>query len=343
MIHLFSRICRELEQHHSLILVTILCGSGSAPRGTGSQMLVGSEGRLLGTIGGGAVEYEATKLAQELWKAKRSTRQTFRLFQNDIEDIGMTCGGDVTLWLQYICAEDTRWAAVAEKVVSRIQSRQPGWLVQRLDGGSPTLLAPDGTILAGAPVSPEGLLEKKGILQGDCFSLPLPIGERAVIFGGGHCAQALVPLLQTVGFRVTVVDQRQEFATKALFPQAESVICSGYGNISDYLSLTEEDFVVVMTNGHSHDFEVQEQVLRQPVAYIGVIGSRKKTAFVNEKLRQAGVSDAAIASVHTPIGTAIKAVTPEEIAVSIAGEMIHERALRREAAGFHPRGCPMHE
>mgnify|MGYP003296811736 CR=1 FL=1 len=86
-----------------------------------------------------------------------------------------------------------------------------------------------------------------------------------------------------------------------------------------------------MTNGHSFDLEVQDQVLRGDFAYVGVIGSRKKTAAVNQKLRERGVPEEAIARVHTPIGTPIKAVTPEEIAVSITGELIYTRALRREA------------
>ena len=75
---------------------------------------------------------------------------------------------------------------------------------------------------------------------------------------------------------------------------------------------------------------------------MGVIGSRRKTAAVNQKLRERGVPEEAIAKVHTPIGVSIKAVTPEEIAVSIAGEMIYERALRREATGITAQGCPMH-
>ena len=84
-------------------------------------------------------------------------------------------------------------------------------------------------------------------------------------------------------------------------------------------------------------------MLRGPFAYLGVIGSRSKTAAVNQQLRAAGIPEEAIARVHTPIGTAIKAVTPAEIAVSIAGEMIYERALRREARGEVRHGCPMHE
>ena len=108
------------------------------------------------------------------------------------------------------------------------------------------------------------------------------------------------------------------------------------------MTIGDDDYVVIMTNGHRHDFVVEEQVLRGQYAYIGVIGSRTKTASVNALLRQAGISEEAIAAVHTPIGTAIKAVTPEEIAVSIAGEMICVRATRRENAGVQLHGCPMH-
>ena len=108
------------------------------------------------------------------------------------------------------------------------------------------------------------------------------------------------------------------------------------------MTLTPEDYVVIMTNGHEHDFQAEVQVLRGETAYVGVIGSRKKTAFVNQRLREAGIPEEKIAFVHTPVGTPIKAVTPEEIAVSIAGEMICVRAARREAAGEVHHGCPMH-
>lgn len=143
------------------------------------------------------------------------------------------------------------------------------------------------------------------------------------------------PLLQSVGFRVTVMDCRPEFAHADRFPVAEQVICG------DYLELNAEDYVV-MTNGHNCDFAVQEQVLRGTLAYIGVIGSRSKTVAVNRKLRESAVPEDAIQSARTPIGTNIKAVTPEEIGVSIAGEMIYERALRRKISGAESRACPMH-
>lgn len=345
---IFAKLLYEMEKQHDTVLVTIISDQGSAPRGTGSQMLVGRNGQILGTIGGGAVEKRSEELALQLLTEERFSRQElclheFLLHENTQEDIGMVCGGDITVLLQYIPGDDPAWNQVAGKLMEQMSERKAGWLVQRTDGGTPTLLGEDGTVLAGAQIDePAALMKKSGALVGEYFTMPLPIGERAVIFGGGHCALALAPLLKSVGFRVTVMDCRPEFANAERFPWAERVICGDYLKIKDYLTLTAEDYVVVMTNGHSHDFEVQEQVLRDPLAYIGVIGSRSKTVSVNQRLREKGVPEVAIQSVHTPIGTAIKAVTPEEIAVSIAGEMIYERALRRESAGGGAHGCPMH-
>ena len=340
---IFAKILYELEKDHDLVLVTLIAEKGSAPRGTGSQMLVNMDGRLLGTIGGGAVEYEAEQLALSLLGEKRSCIHDYVLRKNKAQDIGMVCGGDVTAYFQFIDHTDARWGALAGAVSERTSARLPGWLVQRLDGGFPALLGENGELLAGEAIENAEAYQIPGCMRTESgFSMPLPIGERAVIFGGGHIARELAPLLKNVGFRVTVMDCREEYADPADFPDAERIICGDYMHIDQYLDLGAEDYVVVMTNGHTHDFDVQEQALRRKLAYIGVIGSRKKTAVVNARLREAGVPEEGIAQVHTPIGTSIKAVTPAEIAISIAGEMIYERALRREAAGFRHSGCPMH-
>ncbi|MBQ9148914.1 MAG: XdhC family protein [Oscillospiraceae bacterium] len=340
---IFAKMLYELEKNHDLMLVTIISERGSSPRGTGSQMLVNMDGRLLGTIGGGAVEYQAEQLALTLLAQKRSERHDYRLRKNEKEDIGMACGGDVAVWLQYVDAAQPQWGELAQAVLAQISARKPGWLVQKLDGSMPALLGENGEVLAGQSCANSAAYTIPGcMLTEEGFSMPLPIGERAFIFGGGHIARCLAPLLKTVGFRVTVMDNREEFANPADFSGAERVICGDYLKLSDYVNLTGEDFVVVMTNGHSHDYDIQEQILRQETAYVGVIGSRRKTAVVNQRLRQAGVPEEGIAHVHTPVGMSIKAVTPEEIAVSIAGEMILVRATRREAEGERHSGCPMH-
>ena len=343
MDRIFAKLMYMLEKKIPTVLVTIIADRGSAPRGAGSQMLVGEEGRILGTIGGGAVEGKADAMARQLLKEQRSLCHLFQLHNAAKENIGMVCGGDVQVQFQYIPGSSEVWTALAAKLLEMVSARQPGWLALKTDGSAPSLLRGDGSAVLGDPIpgtpTPEGwkLAQSNAV-----FCLPLPIGERVILFGGGHCAQALAPLLHTVGFRVTVFEEREEYGCRENFPTAEQVILGDYTRISDQLLLTEEDYIVIMTNGHSFDLEVQDQVLRGDFAYVGVIGSRKKTAAVNRQLRDRGISQEAISRVHTPIGTPIKAVTPEEIGISIAGELIYTRALRREASGIVATGCPMH-
>ena len=330
MDRIFAKLLYEMEKDLDTVLVTIVADRGSAPRGAGSMMLVGKNGRILGTIGGGAVEARSEQMAMEQLEKKESLCYRFRLNEHAKDGLGMVCGGDVKVLFQYISGTSEYWVKLAGTILERIVKRQPGWLVLKTDGSDPALLDEGENAVLGESSNAEQA------------KLPLPIGERAILFGGGHCSQALAPVLETVGFRVTVFDDREEYANRNNFPRAEKIIVGDYTKVADYLNVTADDYVVVMTNGHSHDYDVQEQVLRGDFAYVGVIGSRKKTATVNQRLRAAGVPEAGISRVHTPIGMNIKAVTPEEIAVSIAGEMILERALRREATGITVHGCPMH-
>ena len=319
---IFQTLLYQREKKRPTVLATIVWDDGSAPRGKGSQMLVGESGLLSGTIGGGAVELRSIQLAQAMLAGEPvPVLHEFKL--NKSGELGMVCGGDVTVLLTAAPLVDTAWDTVAAEVLRRVRGRIPGYLTLPMDGSAPCVTDEPET-------------------AADRLSLPLPVGERALIFGAGHISRALVPLLRTVGFRPVVFDDRPGFAVPENFPQADETICGDYERIDDYLTVTPEDYVVIMTNGHEHDFQVEVQVLRKTTAYVGVIGSRKKTAFVNQRLREAGIGEEAIAFVHTPVGTAIKAVTPEEIAVSITGEMICVRATRREAAGEEHHGCPMH-
>ena len=312
---ILSRALAELNARQSVMLVTIVAEQGSAPRGPGSQMLVGADGQLTGTIGGGQVERQSELLALSLLKERRSQMQHFALTQAGADSLGMACGGDVTVLFQFISPEDTLWQSVLETALAQLTAAQPGWLILRTDGSAPAMLDGEGMALLGS--SGTAPLSKRCILTETDFSLPLPIGERAVIFGAGHLARALVPLLRSVEFRPVVYDDRPALADPAAFPDAEQVVCGEFRNIAGTLPLSPEDYVVVMTAGHLHDLEIQEQILRQELAYVGVIGSRAKIAAVNARLREAGISEEKLRTVHTPVGTPIKAVTPAEIAVSI--------------------------
>lgn len=326
MTTIFAKLLEQMKNNCDAVLVTIIRQSGSTPRGVGAQMLVGADGLLCGTIGGGSVEGQSIALAKTLLTEQRSAVQDYQLRYDTPGSIGMVCGGDVTVHFQYIAAQDAVWQTLADTILQQIGQRKGGKLVLDLQGGTPYLLASHDPI------------------PGSAVAIPLPIGERAILFGAGHCSAALSPILQTIGFRVTVVDNRPELADPRRFPGADAVICGDFARISEYLAINENDYVVVMTSGHTYDFTVEEQILRGKVAYLGVIGSHSKTAAVNKLLREAGIAEAAIATVHTPIGIPIQAVTPEEIAVSIAGEMIQVRADYRQKQGITPLGgCPMHE
>ena len=340
MNNIFTTLLYQMEKHHDTVLCTIIADNGSTPRGRGAQMLVGQSGLLCGTIGGGAVEGQTIELGKKLLQERRSAVHEYRLHRNKVEDIGMVCGGDVTAHFQFIPAEDPTWSETASRALALLNRRTAGWLVLAEDGSAPALLDRESVVSGSLPEDTAQALRTPGFsMAAGYISLPLSIGQRALLFGAGHISQALCPLLTTIGFRPVVFDDRPELANTRLFPTAEQVICGDFTRISDYLTITDEDFVVIMTSGHVRDFQVEEQTLRGDFAYVGVIGSRRKTASVNQRLLEAGIPQSSIDLVHTPIGTPILAVTPEEIAVSIAGEMIQVRAQRR---GPTSHGCPMH-
>lgn len=153
--------------------------------------------------------------------------------------------------------------------------------------------------------------------------------RKVYIFGGGHVAQALVPVLAAVGFAPVVYEEREEFASKELFEEAEAVICGSFEHIGEYIGPKETDYIAIMTRGHEDDYTVLKQALSTNVEYIGLMGSRSKRAMLFGQLKKDGFEDKDLARVHNPIGLDIGSETPAEIAVSIAAELIAVRAGKR--------------
>lgn len=149
----------------------------------------------------------------------------------------------------------------------------------------------------------------------------------ALIFGAGHVGQALEPILRYVNFATKVIDDRPDFANRERFPEAqEVVVIDSFLDAYQGLETDEYSYVVIVTRGHSGDYEVLKQTLQRPTAYIGMIGSKSKVAEVYRMLREDGFRQEALDRVYSPVGVDIFAETPEEIAISIAGEMIKVRA-----------------
>lgn len=151
---------------------------------------------------------------------------------------------------------------------------------------------------------------------------------RLIIFGGGHIAKPLSELAAKSEFDVTVVDDRPMFANSDRFPDAQSVICKSFESAFADLVLRSSDFVVIVTRGHVHDGICIREALKHDLAYLGMIGSKRRVKGMMDALKEEGYSEEKLASVSSPVGLDIGAVTPFEIAVSIIAEIIEYRRLR---------------
>lgn len=148
---------------------------------------------------------------------------------------------------------------------------------------------------------------------------------RLVIYGGGHVSKALAHVAALVGFRVAVADDREKYANPGRFPDATETHVVDFQDAVGPLALGEATYVVIVTRGHAFDEAVLEQVLRKPAKYVGMIGSKKKVLAALGHLRSRGIPVETLRRVHAPVGIEIGAVTAEEIAVSIVGQLIHIR------------------
>lgn len=157
-----------------------------------------------------------------------------------------------------------------------------------------------------------------------------------IIFGAGHISVKLAPMLAMLDFRVVVVDDREEFANQKRFPQATQIIVSDYADSFDQLEFASETYCVIVTRGHLHDKAVLEKVANLNTRYVGMIGSRRKWRMMYEALISDGVSPEQLNRVYSPIGLDIGAETPEEIAISIAAELVQVRA--KNSVFFEKRG-----
>jgi xanthine dehydrogenase accessory factor len=334
---MFKTILDRTTAGCDTVLATIVAEAGSSPRSAGSHMLVGKEGRIFGTVGGGTLEYRAVQLAQELLELRSSRLKTYHLHKNDEEDLGMLCGGDVDLYFQFIAAGDEKTAALMKQILVHLERDEDAWLFTDFSSPADWTAAlysadtpPEGMALSGDDI--KALARSRGVIVktgGRClYGEPINVAGKVVLFGGGHVAQALAPVLGAVGFRCVIFDSRKEFAARELFPTAYDVIAGDYNDIFQKIQVGPRDYAVIAT--HACDLPVLRQIIAGDNAYIGVIGSKGKIAAVKQQLAAEGAAEEKLNRLHAPIGLDIHSETPEEIAVSIAGELIKCRAENRE-------------
>lgn len=152
----------------------------------------------------------------------------------------------------------------------------------------------------------------------------------ALIFGGGHISKSLAKVLDLAGFRVSVIDNREAFASRERFPEAAEVHSEEYEDVYPKLTINESTYIVIVTRGHRDDMRVLRWAVNTPARYISMIGSKRKVIAVVKELENEGIPHDAFDRVYAPMGLEIGAVSPEEIAISVGAEMI---AMRRDPEG----------
>jgi xanthine dehydrogenase accessory factor len=177
----------------------------------------------------------------------------------------------------------------------------------------------------------EGIQERGKI---DIFLDLIEAPPTMVIFGAGHIAQPLSRIGKIVGYRIVIVDDREHFASRERFPEADDIIVMDFNKAVDSLNINPTTYLVLITRGHKHDEIILRKVVGTKAAYIGMIGSRRRVAAVLASLMRDGYSQKLIDRVHAPIGLRIGSQTPEEIALSIAAEVVK---LRREGEAAIPK------
>ncbi|MEL4105223.1 XdhC family aldehyde oxidoreductase maturation factor [Oscillospiraceae bacterium WX1] len=326
-------------------LALMIESTGSTPRKAGAAMLIRNDLSIVGTIGGGILEAAVIEDAARVLENRRAAVTEYALAENGVDALGAVCGGHARILIDFLDDADTENTVYFEALLHAERAVPPPRIAVLIpDSGhlarrNQCLVLSGGGIVGGDFLDQNARAALGRATNGDAITLvgaavflfPVASNSAAYIFGGGHCGQCLAPLLHTVGFSVTVIDDRAEFANRSRFPEADAIIIPPSMDVPfGTCAIGPDSFIVIVTRGHQHDELVLRKALKTRAGYIGMIGSSKKRETVYQHLLDDGYTQDDIRRVSSPIGLDIGAETPEEIAVSIAAEMIRRRAEMRQ-------------
>lgn len=293
-------------------LATVARVRGSTPVPAGTKMLVGSEGRLVGSVGGGCVEADVIAAALTAQKRRLPRLLEHHLNADLAGDLGLSCGGTVDIFVEPLIAEESY-----VRVLESAAQADAGLVRTATEWGSGPIktfeqLPAGGLSGAAATLTRDGRFMEERLTQ----------APRVFVFGAGHVGAAIARAAAAAGFRVIVIDDRAEYADPSRFTEGVGVLAAEVDDALSRYPLTAADAVVIATRGHRNDAIILERVATSPAGYVGLLGSKRKKAVVTKGLTAAGVPAKTLQRVRVPVGLAIGAVTPEEIAVSVVAELI---------------------
>jgi xanthine dehydrogenase accessory factor len=341
--HPYAELLKLVRAGRRTALATVVRTEGSSPQVAGASALFIPDGLACGTIGGGAVEAETARLAKAALGDGVSRLAKFDLSDESFEDADGICGGGMTILVD---AHPERNSRAFGLLVSDVRRRRPGTLATffeqgrggRVDpivrhwipaargaGAASSIVFPGFHSVMTAALTgnrPQWLEEGRRRLSLEPHA-PRP---RLLIAGAGHVGRAVAHLGAFLGFEVVVIDDRAEFANRARFPQASRIVVADPARALRGIPLSRADHVIIVTRGHRGDEDALRSCIRRRPAYLGMIGSRRKIEIMRERfLRSGAATEKQWARVHAPIGLPIGSRTVEEIAVSIAAEIVRGR------------------
>ena len=305
-------------------VATVVAIERSAPRDPGAALAVSERGEVAGSVTGGCVEPAVYQEAQEVLGGGEPRLRTYGIPDEDAFEVGLPCGGTVRIFVGLL------EPATVAGLTDAVRAERPVALVLPVSGAE----ANAARIVAGyGPAADEvarraqellahgrtGMIDAEGEEVFVSSFVPRP---NMYVFGAVDHAAALAEVGRFLGYRVTVCDARARFVTRERFPDVDELVVEWPDAFLQRASVDERTAICVLTHDHKFDVPLLKVALRTPAAYIGAMGSRRTTDDRAERLRAEGVTDEELSRLHAPIGLRIGARTPEEVAVSIAAELV---------------------
>ncbi|NIM20111.1 MAG: hypothetical protein GTO51_07750 [Candidatus Latescibacteria bacterium] len=356
MKNIYTQLFDLLQKKKPIALGTIIETKGSSPQVPGASAIFSADGLVAGTLGGGWLEADAQKRVLAALKKRETLLCEFSLNADINAGEGAICGGYIHILID---ARPEAHRDTFRDVVQSIDSRRSGALAtfisktsgERVElfrnwidvkdtssGESGALLSVfqeeiDHAMSTGKPalLKTEKEISPAGVGDTSLFLEPIFPLPQLVIAGAGHIGQVLAHIGSLLSFEVTVIDDRPEFANREKLPEADHIIVNDIGMAMHDFPTSLDTYIVIVTRGHQQDAEALRHVIASDAAYIGMIGSKRKIALMRSKFIEKGWATAGLFDhVHAPIGIEIHSETVEEIAISIAAQLVQARSSMKD-------------
>ncbi len=334
----------------AVALATLIGATGSSSKKLGAKMMVGRSGRLLGGVTiGGCVDAQVIEAADDL--LERGSRRVLSISLDDDEawEIGLTCGGSVDVLVERVTPSDAHDPiASAHRVVQSALERGVGAvLVTPIDGPSASLVLDEEGVCRGTLGDPVLDAAAADVAQDVLRSgtriddVPTPTGTRrlffdryappttVVIVGAGQIAMSLTRFARELDLRTIIVDGRDRYATRDRFPDADEIVVGMPSEIVAGIPANKRVAVVLVAHDYKYELPVLRELLRSPVGYLGMLGSRKRGEAVRELLTDEGFTEDELSRIRTPIGLDLGGKSSPEVALSIIAEIVAVRSGKR--------------